>query len=162
MTQGIKCWRLQKVYGHKCCLLIYFKDIVSGKDDRCFSTYLRAVLFRTSAKHMSRDIFYGYLFQQRRSWYAFEFSFSLFIPIKRGLSLAWSGGSLRGSNAKSRGYHQLIVMKLCTSHNSHKACLAQNLSLVAFLIFGDMTSQYFPLKKGMCHRIRLFTPIKWV
>ena len=27
-------------------------------------------------------------------------------------------------------------------------------------IFGDMTSQNFPMKKGMAHRIRVFTPWK--
>ena len=43
-----------------------------------------------------------------------------------------------------------------------KAFLMQNLSLIALLGFGDMTSQNFPRKKGTSHEIRLFTPGKRV
>ena len=43
-----------------------------------------------------------------------------------------------------------------------KAFLMENLNLIALLVFGDMTSQNFPQKKGTSHEIRLFTSGKRV
>ena len=59
-------------------------------------------------------------------------------------------------------YHQLIKMKLCLSHYSHKSMPHVKFESGSFSILVYMTSQNFPLKKGTSHRIRIFTPGKWV
>ena len=48
------------------------------------------------------------------------------------------------------------------SHYSHKGMPDAKLESSSFSIFGDMTSQNFPLKRGTSHRIRIFTRGKWV
>ena len=48
-------------------------------------------------------------------------------------------------------------MKLCVSHYSHKSMPDAKFESGSLSIFGDMTSQNFPMKKGMAHRIRVFT-----
>ena len=46
------------------------------------------------------------------------------------------------------------------SHYSHKSSPDATFEADSSSSFGDMTSQTFPRKKGMSHRIRLFTPAK--
>ena len=65
---------------------------------------------------------------------------------------------LRGPDAKNQGYHRPIEIKLSMSHYSHKSMPDAKFESGGFSIFGDMTSQNFPLKKGTSHRIRIFTP----
>ena len=70
------------------------------------------------------------------------------------------GGGLRGPNAKSQDYDQPIKMKLCMSQYSHESMPAAKFKSSSFSSFGDMTSQNFPLKRGISHKIRTFTPGK--
>ena len=72
------------------------------------------------------------------------------------------GGGLIDLDAKNQGYHQLIEMKLCMSHFSHKSMPDAKFESGSLSIFGDTMSQIFPLKKGMSHQIRISTPGKWV
>ena len=48
------------------------------------------------------------------------------------------------------------------SHYIHKSIPDATFEADSFPSFGDTTSQNFPLKKGMSHQIRLFTPRKRV
>ena len=65
-------------------------------------------------------------------------------------SFAWPGGrgSRRGSDAKNQGYHQPIDMEPFTSHYGPKSLPDTKSESGSFSIFGDMTSQNFPLRKG--------------
>ena len=51
---------------------------------------------------------------------------------------------LRGLDAKSQNYHQLIKTKFCIPEIG---CLMQNLSLIVVPFSLGMMSKYFPLKK---------------
>ena len=53
-----------------------------------------------------------------------------------------------------------IEMKLCMSHYTHKSMPDAKFASGRFSRFGDMTLQNFHQKKGMSHKIRLFTPRK--
>ena len=53
---------------------------------------------------------------------------------------------------------EIIEMKLCMSRYRKKNLPYGKFESSSFSIFGDMTLQTFSLKKGMSHRIRLFTP----
>ena len=68
-------------------------------------------------------------------------------------SFGWTGGGrgggLRGPDAKNQGYDELIRMKLCMSHYSHKSMPDAKCECGSFSIFGDMTSQSSPLEKGI-------------
>ena len=48
------------------------------------------------------------------------------------------------------------------SHYSNKSMLDAKFESGSFSIFGDMTSESFPLKKGTSNLIWIFTPGKWV
>ena len=48
------------------------------------------------------------------------------------------------------------------SHYGHKSIPDAKYESDSSPSFGDMTSQYFPRKKGTSHEIRLFTPGKRV
>ena len=48
------------------------------------------------------------------------------------------------------------------SRYSHKSMPDAKFESGSLFYFGDMTSQNFSLKKGTSHRIRLFSPGKWV
>ena len=62
---------------------------------------------------------------------------------------------LPGPDAKNQGQHQPIEIKLCMSHYSNKKMPDAKFEPNGFSIFGDMTSQNFPLKEGTSHRIRI-------
>ena len=49
-------------------------------------------------------------------------------------------------------------MKLCMSHYSHKSMADAKFDSSRVSIFEDMTSQNFHLRRGMSHRIQIFTP----
>ena len=48
------------------------------------------------------------------------------------------------------------------SHYGHESIPDAKFEFDSSSSFGDMTSQNFPRKKGMSHKIRLFTPGKRV
>ena len=54
-------------------------------------------------------------------------------------------------DAKNQGYYQLIEMKLCLSHYSHKRMSDAKSESGSFSRFGDITSQNFSLKKVTSH-----------
>ena len=70
------------------------------------------------------------------------------------------GEAQRPGCQKNQGYYQPIEMKLCMSHYSHKSMPDVRFESGSFPSFGDMTSQNFSLKRGMSHKVRIFTPRK--
>ena len=84
-------------------------------------------------------------------------------PIRPGLFSRWSGQ--RGSEArmpKIKVTDHSIETKLRRSYDSYKSMPDARFEFGSLVIFGDMTSQNLSLKKETSHRIRLFTPGKWV
>ena len=79
----------------------------------------------------------------------------VFNPIRPSLF-----SRFRGPDAKNQGY--LIEMKLYMSQYSHGSMPDANFESGSISGFGDMTSQNFPLKRGTSHKIRIFTPGKWI
>ena len=79
-------------------------------------------------------------------------------PAVSVIHLAWGG--VTGPDAKNQGYHNPMTMKLCMGLKRHKSIPDAKFECGSFPIFGDITSQNFPLKKGTNHRIRVFTPGK--
>ena len=69
---------------------------------------------------------------------------------------------VRGPGCQKSRYHQPIEMKLCMSQYSHESMPDAKFESGIFSSFGDMTSQNFPLKRGTSHKIRIFTPGKWI
>ena len=67
------------------------------------------------------------------------------------------GWGLMGQDDKSQRCYQLIKMKFCVSHYSHKSMSLAKSETDSFSSFGDITSQHFSFKKGTCHRIGIFT-----
>ena len=55
-----------------------------------------------------------------------------------------------------------IKVTIIVSHYSHKSLSDAKFQSGSFSSFGDMASPNLPLKKGTNHRIRIFTPRKWV
>ena len=82
-------------------------------------------------------------------------SFEFLNPMKHGLF-----SRSPGPDAKNQGYNQLIKMKLCMSHDSHKSMSEAKFESGKSSISGDTTSQNFFLRKGISHRILTFTPGK--
>ena len=74
-----------------------------------------------------------------------------------GLGVGGRGGveeGLRGLDAKSQNYHQLIETKFCIPETGS---LMQNLSWIVVPFSLGMMSKYFPLKEGTSDRIGIFT-----
>ena len=82
-----------------------------------------------------------------------------FNPIRPGGGGKRAG---RGPNAKNQGYHQLIELKFCMSHYSHKSMPDAKFESGSLFCLVDMTSQNFPLRKGTSHQVQIFTPGKWI
>ena len=91
----------------------------------------------------------------------FNLLYKLLKPIRPGISVVRQARGER-SGCKKLRYHQPTEMKLCVSLYSHKSMPDAKFDSVSFSIFGNMTWQNWPLKKGTSHRIRVFTPAKWV
>ena len=66
----------------------------------------------------------------------------------------------KGSDTKNQSYHQPIKIKFCMIHYSYQSIPDAKFESCRFSIFGDTTSQNFPLKKGTSHQIRVLTPQK--
>ena len=59
------------------------------------------------------------------------------------------GRAAQRPRCQKSNYHQPTEMKLCMSHYSYKSIPDEKFESGSFSIFGDMTSQIFPLEKAM-------------
>ena len=85
-----------------------------------------------------------------------RFLFDLSGPAFSVVRLAWAG--LRDSDAKNRGQHELIEMKLCVRHHNHESIPHAKFEADSLSSFRDTTSQIFPQNKGISNQIRLLPP----
>ena len=60
----------------------------------------------------------------------------------------WTGGGLTGPDARNQNDHQLIEMKFCVNHYSHKSMSDVKFKSGGFSTFGNMASKNFPQNKG--------------